>query len=229
MNQAKVVTREEWLAARRELLLREKAFTKERDALGAARRAMPRTQVGPYVFDGPDGEVTLRELFGGKRQLLVYHFMFAPDWEAGCKSCSLVAESFDLNVVHLAARDTAFVAISRAPIAKLMAYRERMGWSFPWVSSGRSSFNFDFAVSFSQADVDAKSVYYNYERGSFGTTDAPGFSTFVAEDADVLHTYSTFGRGVDGLMNVYNLLDLTPLGRHEDGRGMFWVRRHDEY
>ncbi len=155
--------------------------------------------------------------------------MFAPSWEAGCKSCSLVAETFDRTVVHLAARDTSFVAVSRAPFEKLDAYERRMGWTFPWVSSSNTEFNFDYRVSFRQEDVDAKSVEYNYQRTAFGTTEAPGFSTFLRDGGDVFHAYSTFGRGVDALMNVYHLLDLTPLGRDEDGRGMFWVRRRDEY
>jgi predicted dithiol-disulfide oxidoreductase (DUF899 family) len=230
MSTPKIVTHDEWLAARKALLEKEKAFTRERDALTAARQAMPLERVEKsYSFQGEDRSLSLAELFGGKRQLLVYHFMFAPSWEAGCRSCSLVAESFDRVVVHLAARDTAFYAISRAPYAKLHAYRARMGWTFPWVSSHESDFNFDYQVSFREEDVAKKSVLYNYTRQSFGTTDAPGFSTFLRDGDDVLHAYSSFGRGVDMLMNVYNLLDLTPLGRQEDGKGQFWVRRRDEY
>ncbi len=226
----RIVTRQEWLEARKTLLEKEKAFTRQRDALSAARRAMPLLKVEkPYTFDGATGTRTLAELFDGRAQLLVYHFMFAPSWDAGCKSCSLVAETFDRTVIHLAARDTSFVAISRAPLEKLDAYGRRMGWTFPWVSSGRTDFNFDFQVSFRQEDIDAGSVEYNYGRMRYPASDAPGFSAFLRDGNDVLHAYSTFGRGVDALMNVYNLLDLTPLGRQENGKGMFWVRRRDDY
>ena len=226
-----VVGREEWLEARKALLAREKAFTREREALVAARQALPRVRIEePYAFDGADRTHTLRDLFGEKRQLIVYHFMFAPEWEAGCKSCSLVAETFDRTVVHLAARDTAFYAVSRAPIDKLLAYRSRMGWTFPWVSSGRSRFNFDFSVSFSDEAVKAKTlVDYNYRQVAADSTDLPGFSSFLREGDDVFHTYSTYRRGVESLMNIYTLLDITPLGRHEEGRGMAWLRRRDEY
>ena len=226
----RIVTREEWLEARKALLAKEKAFTRERDALTEARKAMPLEKVAPgYMFEGRAGKHSLADLFAGKKQLLVYHFMFAPEWEAGCKSCSLVAESFDHNVIHLAARDTSFVAVSRAPIEKLIAYQKRLGWTFPWVSSAGSTFNFDFQVSFRQDEVDAKTAVYNYRTGGVPSVEMPGFSTFLREGDDVLHAFSSFGRGVDALMNVYNLLDLTPLGRHEDGKGMFWVRRRDEY
>jgi predicted dithiol-disulfide oxidoreductase (DUF899 family) len=226
----RIVNREEWLAARKALLAKEKAFTRERDALSEARREMPLLRVDKsYVFDAPGRKRTLADLFDGKKQLIVYHFMFAPSWDAGCKSCSLVAETFDRTVVHLAARDTSFFAVSRAPIEKLVAYGKRMGWTFPWVSSANTDFNFDYNVSFSQENVDAKNVEYNYTKTAFPSTEAPGFSTFLREGDDVFHAYSTFGRGVDALMNVYHLLDITPLGRHEDGKGMFWVRRRDEY
>ncbi len=226
-----VVRREEWLEARKALLAREKAVTREREALAAARQAMPLVKIDePYVFQGLDRTYTLGELFAGKRQLIVYHFMFAPSWEAGCKSCSLVAETFDRTVTHLAARDTAFYAISRAPVEKLEAYRKRLGWTFPWVSSGETRFNFDFGVSFSEEDVkEKKLVEYNYTRVVPESTDLPGFSTFLREGNDVFHAYSTYRRGVEGLMNLYTLLDITPLGRHEDGRGMSWLRRRDEY
>ena len=226
-----VVTREEWLTARKALLEKEKAFTRQRDAISAARREMPLVKVDkPYVFEGVTGKRTLGDLFDGKDQLIVYHFMFGPTWDAGCKSCSLVAETFDRTVEHLAANNTSFVAVSRAPIEKLVAYRTRMGWTFPWVSSSSTDFNFDFNVSFRQEDVDAKNVEYNYRKMAFPLTEAPGFSTFLRDGADVLHAYSTFGRGVDALMNVYHLLDITPLGRQEKkGEGMSWTRRRDEY
>src|SRR5262249_45102018 len=148
----------------------------------------------PYVFEGHTGKRTLAELFAGKKQLVVYHFMFGPSWDAGCKSCSLVAETFDRTVVHLAARDTSFVAVSRAPIQKLAAYQKRMGWTFPWLSSAESEFNFDFNVSFRQEDIDAKRVSYNYARSSYSGTEAPGFSTFLRDGEQVFHAYSTFGR-----------------------------------
>lgn len=226
----RIVNRDEWLTARKALLAKEKELTRARDAISAARREMPMVRVDePYVFDAPGGKRTLADLFGDKKQLIVYHFMFAPSWDAGCKSCSLVAETFDRTVVHLAARDTAFVAISRAPLEKLVAYQKRLGFTFPWVSSANTDFNYDYDVSFTQEDIDEKSVPYNYTRVAFPSSDAPGFSTFLRQGDAVLHTYSTFGRGVDALMNVYHLLDLTPLGRQEDGKGMYWVKRNDEY
>ena len=226
-----VVGREEWLEARKTLLAREKAFTREREALTLARQAMPLVKIEePYVFEGADRAYTFGDLFGDRRQLIVYHFMFAPTWDAGCRSCSLVAETFDRTVVHLAARDTAFYAISRAPIEKLEAYRKRLGWTFPWVSSGKNRFNFDFGVSFSDEDVKEKRLAtYNYRRVVPDSTDLPGFSTFLREGDDVFHAYSTYRRGVEALMNIYSLLDITPLGRREGGRGMSWLRRRDEY
>lgn len=226
-----VVRREEWVEARKAFLTREKAFTHEREALTAARQRLPVVKVDePYAFQGSDRTYTLRDLFADKRQLIVYHFMFAPSWDAGCKSCSLVAETFDRIVVHLAARDTAFYAISRAPIEKLEGYQKRMGWTFPWVSSENSRFNYDYGVSFSDEDVKEKRlVEYNYRRVLPESSDLPGFSTFRREGDDVYHAYSTYRRGVEGLMNLYTLLDITPLGRHEDGRGMSWLRRRDEY
>ncbi|MBF5043798.1 DUF899 domain-containing protein [Aggregicoccus sp. 17bor-14] len=226
------VGREAWLEARKALLAREKAFTRERDALSAARRALPMVRVGKrYVFDGPEGPRTLAELFEGRRQLIVYHFMFGPDWEQGCRSCSYVADNFAGGLVHLAARDTAFAAISRAPLAKLRAFQQRMGWSFRWLSSAGSDFNYDFHVSFRPGELAAKEVEYNYARTSFPHSEAPGVSVFLREGDAVFHTYSTYARGLDLLMNTYNYLDLTPLGRQEDADagGMAWVRHHDRY
>lgn len=226
------VSREEWLEARKALLAREKDFTRERDALSAARRALPMVRVDKrYVFEGPEGSRTLADLFDGKRQLLVYHFMFAPDWEQGCKSCSYIADNFTGGLVHLAARDTAFAVISRAPLAKLQAFQRRMGWSFRWLSSAGSDFNFDYHVSFTPAELAAKDVEYNYGRTSFPYSEAPGLSVFLREGDAVLHTYSTYARGLDLLMNTYNYLDLTPLGRQEEGEpyGMAWLRHHDRY
>lgn len=226
----RIVDPESWKTARIALLAKEKAATHARATLAEERRALPYTRVTKsYAFDTTDGSRTLRELIGNRAQLLVYHFMFAPSWEAGCKSCSLVAESFDHLVPHLAAQDTAFVAVSRAPLAKLLAYRERLGWTFPWVSSNASDFNFDFRVSFTDEERAAGRAEYNYGPLKLPQTDLPGFSTFVPDGEDVLHAYSTFGRGVEALMNVYSLLDLTPRGRQEHGQGMAWVRRRDEY
>ena len=229
MEPSKVVSRDAWVAARRELLQKEKEFTRQRDALSAARRALPVVRVDKaYAFEGEAGRVTLPELFDGKRQLLVYHFMFDPSWEQGCKSCSFLADNFDASVVHFRARDTAFVAISRAPLAKLHAFRGRMGWTFPWLSSLESDFNYDFGVSFRTAD-EGKGAY------NFGTMDhageAPGLSAFLREGDDVFHTYSTYSRGLDILIGTYNYLDFTPLGRQEADLpyGMAWVRHHDRY
>lgn len=232
MTATNEASREAWLVARKELLAREKQFTRERDALSAARRALPRVRIDkPYVFAGPDGERTLVDLFAGKRQLAVYHFMFDPSWDEGCKSCSYVCDHLSGTVPHLAARDTALVVISRAPLAKLAAFKARMGWTFPWLSSWGSDFNYDFRVSFDPADVAAQAVDYNYATQPFPLAEAQGMSVFLREDEAVFHTYSTYGRGVDVLMGTYDILDLTPLGRQEEGLGftMAWVRHHDRY
>jgi len=235
MERPIVASRAEWLAARRTLLAREKDATRQRDALAAARRALPMVRVDtPYTFEGPDGPATLRDLFGDHRQLVVYHFMFAPTWDAGCRSCSYVMDNVEGALAHLAAADTAFVAVSRAPLAKIADFQTRMGWRFPWVSSGESDFNYDFHVTLDDA---RGSVEYNYEpvaelrrRGEVpqAATDMPGFSVFLREGDDVYHTYSTYQRGVDTFLNTYNLLDLTPLGRNEE-RPMQWVRYRDLY
>lgn len=227
-----VESREAWLAARLELLAREKAWTREGDALAAARRALPRVRIdAPYVFSGPDGERSLLDLFAGKRQLVLYHFMFDPSWEQGCKSCSFVADHFAGAQVHLAARDTALAVVSRAPPAKIAAFRARMGWTFPWLSSHGSRFNYDFHVSFDPADVAARAVEYNYTTQAFPHPEAPGLSAFVREGDAVYHTYSTYGRGFEPVMATYAILDLTPLGRQEAGleSPMAWVRHHDRY
>lgn len=226
------VTHEEWVEARKALLEKEKAFTRERDALSAARRALPMVKVEKsYVFEGPSGKRTLHELFEGKRQLIIYHFMFDPSWDEGCKNCSFVADNFEGSIVHLAARDTSFAAVSRAPLAKIEAFKKRMGWSFRWLSSSGTDFNYDYHVSFRPEDVAAKTVEYNYEKKPFPTSEAPGLSVFLREGSDLFHTYSTYERGLDLLINTYNYLDLTPLGRQEEGlpHGMAWVRHHDRY
>lgn len=232
MNRPKIASHDEWLAARKALLAKEKAFTRERDALSAARRDLPMVKVEKrYVFEGAAGSKTLAELFEGKRQLIVYHFMFDPSWDEGCKSCSFIAESFDGMLPHLGARDTAFVAISRAPFRTLVAFQKRMGWSFPWLSSGDDGFNMDFAVSFTPEDVRDQKADYNFATTKWHRTEGPGLSAFLrGEGDDVFHTYSTYGRGVDALMTTYHYLDFTALGRNEvPGQGMAWLRHHDRY
>ncbi len=227
MKPTKVVSKDEWVAARKALLAEEKAFTRQRDALSARRRALPWLRIDKdYRFEGPDGVETLAELFGGRAQLVVQHFMFHPDWESGCKSCSFWADSFDRAVDHLARRDTSFVAVSRAPLATLEAFRRRMGWSFKWVSSHGSDFNYDFDVSFTPEALDGGTVYYNFEETTFPAPEAPGISVFATgDDGAVYRTYSTYGRGLDMMNATYQLLDLTAKGRDEDGLSypMEWV------
>jgi predicted dithiol-disulfide oxidoreductase (DUF899 family) len=229
LSEHEVVQHEEWVEARKALLANEKEFTRLRDQLTEQRRALPWERVvKECVFDGPEGKQTLAELFDGRSQLVVYHFMFGPDDDVGCKSCSFWADNFDPNVVHLNARDVTFVAISRAPLAKLIPYKERMGWSFKWVSSAETDFNFDFGASF--APEDQSRPVYNYGSLNPGIPEREGMSVFFKdEDGNVFHTYSAYARGIDLLNAAYNYLDLVPKGRDENGRGQFWVRRHDEY
>lgn len=244
-------TREEWLAARLELLEAEKALTRQSDELARQRQALPWVRIEKaYRFETDEGSASLADLFCGRSQLLVYHFMFGPDYAAGCPSCSAVADGFNGSVVHLANHDVAMTAVSRAPLAKLQAYRRRMGWTFPWASSAGSDFNFDSNVSFTEQQQREESVEYNYQRGGhamdatpapapvveFATAcgtdaptyslDRPGMSAFALEDGAVYHTYSTYGRGVDALWGMYQWLDRAPKGRNETG---VWWRRHDEY
>jgi len=226
----RIVGHDEWLEARRELLGREKEFTRLRDEIGRRQRALPWEPVEKeYVFDGPDGRETLAELFDGCSQLIVYHFMFAPEDDAGCPHCSFWADSFDANVVHLNARDVTMVAVSRAPLAKLAAYRQRMGWSFKWLSSAGTDFNVDYGVSFAPEQTDE--LVYNFGTIAPGLQDREGLSVFYRdEDGRLFHTYSTYARGIDMLNAAYNYIDLVPKGRDEEGRApQFWVRRHDEY
>ena len=229
MSEHEVVEHEEWVEKRKDLLKREKEFTRLRDELSRHRRDLPWEPVeNDYVFIGPNGEETLADLFEARSQLVVYHFMFGPDDDVGCKSCSFWADSFDPNVVHLNARDVSFVAISRAPFDKLAAYRKRMGWSFKWLSSSENDFNFDYGVSFSAAEK--KSPVYNYGSLSPGGPEREGMSVFYRDEQNsVFHAYSSYARGIDLLNTAYNYLDLVPKGRDEDGRSQFWVRRHDEY
>jgi predicted dithiol-disulfide oxidoreductase (DUF899 family) len=228
-----VVSREAWLAARRELLAEEKAFNKARDALSERRRALPWTLVDkPYTFEGPSGRETLAELFGPRSQLLVYHFMYGPDWEQGCPSCSFWADNFNGIDVHLAHRDMSFVVISRAPLEKLEGYRQRMGWSFKWVSSFGSDFNFDYRVSFTPEEIASGEMNYNFGLNRFPSSEATGASAFAKdEDGAVYHTYSSYSRGVDMLNGAYHWMDIAPKGRDEKGLpySMAWLKRHDMY
>ena len=226
----RVVARDEWLDARRQLLGREKEFTRLRDEIGQEQRALPWEAVEQeYVFDGPDGRETLADLFDGRSQLIVYHFMFAPEDDAGCPHCSFWADSFDANVVHLNARDVTMVAVSRAPYAKLAAYRDRMGWTFKWLSSEGTDFNYDYGVSF--APDETGDLVYNFGTKAPELPDREGMSVFYRdEDGNLFRTYSTYARGIDMLNAAYNYIDLVPKGRDEQGRApQFWVRRHDEY
>ena len=233
MKKNRVVSNEEWIAARRELLAREKEHTRQRDALTRERLALPWTAVEKhYAFEGPEGEVSLGDLFGEQSQLLVYHFMFDPEWDEGCKSCSLIADHFDPLLVHLRARDVALVTVSRAPLAKLLTFRERMGWSFPWVSSHGSEFNYDFDVTFEPEALESGDVVYNFERGvKFPVTEAPGMSSFAKDGDKIYRTYSVYARGLEDLMGIYAYLDRAPKGRDETdlSYGMEWVRHRDRY
>ena len=228
-----VVSHDEWLKARLELLAAEKEFTRQRDALTRRRMAMPWERVEKsYRFEGPNGALSLADLFDGRSQLIVYHFMFGPDWEEGCKSCSFWADNFNGIPIHLNHRDVTFTAVSRAPFAKINAYKKRMGWSFPWVSSDGSDFNFDYHVSFTPEQIAAGKAYYNYDGRPNTMSDEVGVSVFYKNETDeVFHTYSCYGRGIDMLNGAYNYLDLAPKGRDEAGLEfpMAWVRRHDQY
>ncbi|HEY4281590.1 MAG TPA: thioredoxin family protein [Chthoniobacterales bacterium] len=227
-----IASETEWLVARKDLLTQEKEFTRQRDALSAARRKLPMVKVDKeYVFEGPDGKQTLAELFNGRSQLIVYHFMFGPGWEEGCKSCSYLADHFDGANWHLPHRDVTLVAVSRAPLAELEPYKTRMGWRFKWLSSYGSDFNFDYHVSFTEEDEKKDETYYNYAKGEFFMDELPGLSVFFKDESgDIFHTYSTYARGLDILVGTYNFLDLVPKGRDENPDStMDWVRRHDSY
>jgi predicted dithiol-disulfide oxidoreductase (DUF899 family) len=228
----KVVSEAEWLVARKDLLTREKELTRLRDEVSRHRRELPWVKIDKeYIFDGPDGRQTLADLFDGRSQLIVYHFMLGPGWEEGCKSCSYLADHFDGANWHLPHRDVTFVVISRAPLSRIQSYQKRMGWRFKWLSSHGNDFNFDYHVSFTDEDEKKGKVYYNYETQEFISDELPGLSVFYKdENGDLFHTYSTYARGLDILVGAYNLLDLTPDGRDENPDStMDWVRRHDEY
>ncbi len=233
MQDHKVVSPQEWLAARKALLAKEKEFTRLRDRLSAERRAMPWVRVEKdYVFHDTDGPVSLSALFGPCSQLIIYHFMFGPDWEEPCKSCSYISDSFNGTETHLKARDIAFTAVSRAPVDRLTAFAKRMGWTFRWVSSEGTDFNRDYHVSFTQAELDGGEVYYNYGPTGFPADEAPGISVFAKDETGaVFHTYSSYARGLDLLIGAYNYIDLVPKGRDEAELPwpMAWIRYHDSY
>ena len=228
----KVVSREEWLKARKEFLAEEKKFDKLRDGIAKKRRELPWEKVEKsYVFEGPNGKESLADLFGKKSQLLVYHFMFSPDASAGCPHCSFWADNFDHIPIHLEHRDVSFVAISRAPLAKIEAFKKRMGWSFKWVSSAGTDFNFDYGVSFTPEQIKTGKAIYNYTKVEEDSPDREGISAFIKEKKDVYHTYSTYSRGIDIVNGAYHFLDLAPKGRDEEGLEFTqaWVRFHDRY
>jgi predicted dithiol-disulfide oxidoreductase (DUF899 family) len=233
MTTHKIASREAWLDARKNLLAREKAFTKLRDQLSEERRALPWVKIEDYVFDRRDGPTRLSDLFHGRRQLVIYHLMFHPDWNAACKSCSFWADNFDNITTHLKARDVSMAAVSRAPITKLAAFKVRMGWHFEWVSCGAAgAFNRDFGTAFTPDEVRQSGNNYNYGTMHFGIEDAPGLSVFYRdEDGSLFHTYSCYSRGLDMLNVAYHYLDIVPKGRDEAALKyhMDWVRLHDEY
>ena len=233
MEKHRIVSHADWIDARKEFLDKEKAFTRLRDDISRQRRELPWERVEKnYVFDAEEGKVTLGDLFAGKSQLVVYHFMFDPGWEAGCKSCSFWADNYNGIIVHLNHRDANLVAISRAPLAKLLAYRKRMGWSFRWVSSAGNDFNFDYQVSATPEEKSSGKAMYNYELTEFPSDERPGASVFSKNAAgEVFHTYSSYGRGLDMFIGAYHFLDIAPKGRDEEGLAwsMAWVRHHDRY
>jgi predicted dithiol-disulfide oxidoreductase (DUF899 family) len=228
----RVVSKVEWLAARKELLTQEKEFTRARDALSAKRRELPWVKIEkPYSFDTRGGKKTLADLFEGRSQLIVYHFMFGPEWEEGCPGCSMAADTFNGNAAHLLGRDAALTAVSRAPLSRIEAFKKRMGWQFKWASSSGSDFNFDFGVSFTKEDL-AGGKIYNFGTAGFAMEEAPGMSVFYKDArGDIFHTYSTYGRGLEDLLAVYVFLDRVPKGRDEESlpQPMAWVRHHDRY
>ena len=234
MTQRQIVGREEWRAARTELLAKEKEFTRLRDRLSAERRALPWVKVEkPYVFDGPDGPETLADLFGGHSQLIVKHFMLGPGWSEGCVGCSFELDHVDGILMHLAQRDVDYVAVSRAPFAEIEPFRKRMGWHVKWVSSYGNDFNYDFNVSFTPEQIAAGEGYYNYAKGKVPIDEMSGRSVFTKEaDGSVFHTYSSYGRGGEDFLGTYRYLDIVPKGRDETGpRGNLsdWARHHDRY
>jgi predicted dithiol-disulfide oxidoreductase (DUF899 family) len=227
----KVVSREEWAKAHAAHLTKEKEFTRQRDELSRQRRELPWVKVEKnYVFDGAKGKETLSDLFDGRSQLLVYHFMLGPEWQEGCIGCSFHADHMDGAIQHLVHHDVNFVAVSRAPFAKIKAFQKRMGWRFKWVSSYLNDFNFDHHVSFSKDDRARGRVYYNFAERDFESDELPGISVFYKnENSEIFHSFSSYARGLDILLGTYNYLDITPKGRNEARRGMDWVKHHDRY
>ncbi len=227
-----VVSEAEWLAARKDFLAQEKEFNRQRDKLSAARRKLPMVLVAKdYVFEGPKGKETLANLFEGRSQLIVYHFMLGPGWGEGCKSCSYLADHFDGANWHLPHRDVSFVVISRAPLAEFEPYKKRLGWRFKWLSSHGNDFNFDYHASATEEEKKKDKMYYNYESAELLSDEMPGLSVFYKDQGgDIFHTYSTYARGLDMLVGTYHFLDLVPKGRDENPDStMDWLRRHDEY
>jgi predicted dithiol-disulfide oxidoreductase (DUF899 family) len=232
MNRPRIVSEAEWLIARKDLLTREKQLTRLRDEISRHRRELPWVKIDKeYLFDGPDGKETLADLFDGRTQLIVYHFMFGPGWEEGCKSCSFLADHFDGANWHLPHRDVTFVVVSRAALAEIKPFQKRMGWRFKWVSSHGSDFNFDYHVSATEDEQAEEKMYYNYETAELMSNEMPGLSVFYKdENGDIFHSYSAYARGLDILVGAYNFLDLVPKGRDENPDStMDWVRRHDQY
>jgi predicted dithiol-disulfide oxidoreductase (DUF899 family) len=230
---SRVVSKADWLTARKGLLAKEKEFTRLRDELSRERRELPWERVEKqYTFQGPKGKETLSDLFDGRSQLIVYHFMLGPGWKEGCPSCSFLADHFNPSVVHLAQRDVTLLAVSRAPLPEIEAFKKRMGWSFKWVSSSGSDFNFDYHVSFTKEQLAKGDAIYNFEKQNATGEELPGASVFYKNDSgEIFHSYSTYSRGLDIFIGAYNFLDITPKGRNEEGlsRGMAWVRHHDRY
>jgi len=233
LDNHQIVSKNEWIEARKVLLKKEKEFTALRDQLSQQRRDLPWVEVDKeYVFDGPNGKQTLSELFDGRSQLIVYHFMYDPNWDAGCPSCSFWADNFNNIIVHLNQRDVTMIAISKAPYNKIAAYKKRLGWEFKWVSSFDTDFNFDYFVSFTPEELAKKEASYNFISQDPRISEREGVSVFYKDSSGkIFHTYSAYERGIDILNNTYNYLDLVPKGRDEDGYDfpMAWVRRHDEY
>ena len=227
----KVVSDAQWLKAREQLLAKEKQFTRLRDKLSEARRAIPwKAVTKEYLFDGPKGKLSLSDLFDGRSQLVIYHFMFAPEWDKGCPHCSFWADNFNPNVIHLNHHDVTLAAVSRAPYKKVAAYKKSMSWTFSWVSSGNSDFNYDFHVSFTPQEVAKKKAFYNFKVQDPFMSDREGVSVFTKDaKGRIFHTYSTYARGIDLVNTAYNFLDMTPKGRNEAQGNQYWIKRHNEY
>jgi predicted dithiol-disulfide oxidoreductase (DUF899 family) len=232
-NAAKVVSHEEWLAASKNLLAKEKEFTRHRDEISRLRRELPWEKVEKkYVFEGANGTETFADLFDGRSQLITYHFMFGPGWKEGCPSCSFLADAFDAIHPHITQRDTTFVVVSRATLPEIDAFKKRMGWKFKWVSSNGTDFNYDYRVSFTKEQASSGKPLYNFGTIPAYGDEVPGASAFIKKDGEIFHTYSTYARGLDILLPMYNWIDLTAMGRHEEGikpHEMAWVRHHDRY